>query len=131
MNVTSRVAKVGPVVRCQQIWAIAIVSEPSARSASIAVTCAVLRRRRPTLLAQLRRQKLGGDLQRRYGEVKCGVPGRRETETVGWDGYDKMAQIRWQTSACNPGKGLPLRMSHPRTAAYPWLRSNGTGHCLT
>ena len=42
-----------------------------------------------------------GDLQRRDAEVEYSVPGRRETETVGWDSYDEMAQIRWQTGARN------------------------------
>lgn len=42
--------------------------------------------------------------------------------------HDEMAQIRRQTSAPPLRKTMPLKLSHRRSAAYPWLRSNGKGH---
>jgi hypothetical protein len=38
-----------------------------------------------------------------------------------------LAQICWQTSARNSTSALSLKRSHPRSAAYPWLRSDGNG----
>jgi hypothetical protein len=41
--------------------------------------------------------------------------------------HGEMAQIRWQASARQLRKTLPLKPSHPRSAACRWLRLVGTG----
>jgi hypothetical protein len=50
----------------------------------------------------------------------------RQKPSAGYS-YDETAQIRWQTSARNR-EILAAETEPPRSAAYAWLRSNGTGH---
>ena len=68
-----------------------------------------------------------GDLQYTNAGVELAVARQRRNRSRGSWG---MAQISWQSRALRRHEVSSLKLSHPRSAAYPWLRSNGKGQIL-
>jgi hypothetical protein len=68
-----------------------------------------------------------GDLQRSDAEVNTLSLADTRQKPPGGDNDGEMAQIIWRLVNVHLREVLPLDLSHARSAAYPWLRSDGTG----